>query len=244
MIKSYNNIGGQYWRKERIQKLLQIFPEGQFCIEADGQVVACALSIIVNYADFGEQHTYEQVTGNYTFDTHDPNGDTLYGIEVVVHPDFRGLRLGRRLYEARKGCCEQFSLRAIIAGGRIPSYHLYADQMAPREYIDKVRRNEIYDPTLSFQLANDFHVKRILKNYLKGDTESKEYATLLEWNNVLYIPKKNNSPKHTHNYENPNHKPNPGSSRSGQLIPRNDKPGYRHEPAAQSRNQAIACYPS
>jgi predicted amidohydrolase len=39
---------------------------------------------------------------------------------------------------------------------------------------------------LSFQLSNDFHVLRIIKNYLEGDEESKEFAVLLEWNNVYY----------------------------------------------------------
>src|SRR5690606_41398 len=45
---------------------------------------------------------------------------------------------------------------------------------------------EIFDPTLTFQLSNDFHVTKILNNYLPGDKESKEYATLLEWNNIYY----------------------------------------------------------
>lgn len=244
MIKSYNNIGGQYWRKERIEKLLQIFPEGQFCVEADGHVVGVALSIIVNYAEFGEQHTYDQVTGNYSFNTHDPAGDMLYGIEVVVHPESRGLRIGRRLYNARKQCCEHFNLRSIMAGGRIPSYHLYADQMTPRAYLDLVTRNKLYDPTLSFQLANDFHVKRILKHYLKGDTESKEYATLLEWNNVLYNPEQSivSLPKHIYTYEKSNDKPNIDSRRSGSCLPRHYKSGRRHEPATQSRHQAVVCH--
>ena len=29
-------------------------------------------------------------------------GNTLYGIEIMVDPEFRGLRLARRLYDARK----------------------------------------------------------------------------------------------------------------------------------------------
>jgi predicted amidohydrolase len=73
-----------------------------------------------------------------------------------------------------------------MAGGRIPNYTNYADTMSPREYIEKVQGKAIHDPTLSFQLSNGFHVKKVLKNYLEGDVESRDFATLLEWNNIYY----------------------------------------------------------
>jgi predicted amidohydrolase len=86
----------------------------------------------------------------------------------------------------RKELCENLNLRGIVAGGRIPNYEQFADRMTPRVYIDKVRLKELHDPTLSFQLSNDFHVKKVLKGYLPGDTQSLDYATLLEWNNIYY----------------------------------------------------------
>ncbi|GAA4396827.1 hypothetical protein GCM10023187_05400 [Nibrella viscosa] len=181
MMESYSTIGSPYWRKERLLRLLQLFPEGQLCADIGGQVVGCALSIIVNSEQVYRPHTYEAVTDKYTFNTHDPAGDVLYGIEVFVDPAYRGIGLGRRLYNARKDCCKRLNLRSMVAGGRIPNYHLYADQMTPQEYVDQVTRNALYDPTLSFQLANGFRVERILPHYLKGDHESCEFATLLTW---------------------------------------------------------------
>lgn len=186
MQQAYLDSGNGVWSKAKINDLLRIFPEGQLCIAVDGKVVACSLSIIVDYDLFGDTHTYEKITGKYTFSTHTPQGNVLYGIEIFVHPEYRGLRLARRLYEARKELCELLNLESIIAGGRIPGYHEYADRLTPRQYIDKVRAKEIYDPTLSFQIANDFHVRKVLKNYLPGDQESKEFATLIEWNNIYY----------------------------------------------------------
>jgi predicted amidohydrolase len=186
MIQAYAGMGGQPWKEESLARLIQKFPEGQIGIVLNGKVVGCALSIIVNYSKFGDNHTYKQITGNYTFDTHDPNGDTLYGIEVFIHPQSRGLRLARRLYDARKMLCEGMNLRAIVVGGRIPNYKDYALKMSPKEYIQKVKSREIYDPTLSFQLANDFQIKRIIQNYLPEDRESQGYATLLVWYNVYY----------------------------------------------------------
>ncbi|MGB3619073.1 MAG: bifunctional GNAT family N-acetyltransferase/carbon-nitrogen hydrolase family protein [Catalinimonas sp.] len=186
MIEAYAGIGGTYWREEKVFKLLELFPEGQICVELNGQVVACALAIVVDYKKFGDDHTYEDITGKYTFSTHDPLGDVLYGIDIFVHPGHRGFRLGRRLYGARKDLCERLNLRAIIAGGRIPNYERYADDLSPREYIEKVRMKEIFDPTLTFQLSNDFHVRKVLRNYLRGDTQSHEFAALLEWNNIYH----------------------------------------------------------
>nr|WP_290928250.1 hypothetical protein [Haliscomenobacter sp.] len=90
MIEAYAGIGGDYWQEKDIQTLLRIFPEGQLCVLVDGKVVASALSIIVNYRKYGDSHTFQEITGDYTFLTHDPNGDVLYGIEMFVHPDYRG----------------------------------------------------------------------------------------------------------------------------------------------------------
>ena len=186
MERVYQGVDDPFWEKMDIKRLLKVFPEGQLCIEVEGKMVAAALAIIVNYKKFGDNHTYKQITGNESFSTHDAGGDVLYGIDVFVHPDYRGLRLGRRLYDGRKELCENLNLKSIIAGGRIPNYEKYAEELTPRQYINAVRDRKIHDPILNFQMGNDFHVKKILKNYLPGDSQSKDYATLLEWNNIYY----------------------------------------------------------
>jgi predicted amidohydrolase/ribosomal protein S18 acetylase RimI-like enzyme len=191
MTMVYSNIGDATWSYDQIKNLLEIFPEGQICIEDKGKMVACALSLIVDYSKYGDNHTYEQITGNYKFSTHDENGDVLYGIDVFVHPDYQGLRLGRRLYDARKELCENLNLKGIVLGGRIPGYNANSQNLTPRAYIDLVKQKEIYDPILTFQLSNDFHVVKVLTNYLPDDTESRAYAVLLEWNNIYYTEKEN-----------------------------------------------------
>ncbi|MBD1429632.1 bifunctional GNAT family N-acetyltransferase/carbon-nitrogen hydrolase family protein [Sphingobacterium litopenaei] len=187
MTEAYHGVG-DVWSRENIVDLIDVFPEGQLCVEVNGHVVACALSIILNSKKNNIYDSYYEIIDDGKFSKHDYEGDTLYGIEVFVHPEFRSLRLGRRLYDSRKELCEQMNLKSIIAGGRIPNYYNYAEEMSPRVYIEKVKRKEIYDPTLTFQLSNDFHVKKILKNYLPEDAESMEFATLLEWNNIYYEP--------------------------------------------------------
>jgi predicted amidohydrolase/GNAT superfamily N-acetyltransferase len=186
MKSAYMDMDEDYWDAASIKKLIKLFPEGQICVTVNNEVVGCALSIMVDYSKFGDTHTYKQITGNSTFKTHTDKGDVLYGIDIFVHPKYRGLRLARRLYDARKQLCENLNLKSIIAGGRIPNYQKYQNELTPKQYIDKVKYKEIYDPTLSFQLANDFHVRKILRNYLPEDSRSKGFATLIEWNNVYF----------------------------------------------------------
>ena len=165
MKEAYATLGGPLWSEANIDRLIDIFPEGQIAAVVDDKVVGCALSLIVKYDHFSDEHTYAEITGNYTFDTHTPKGDTLYGIEIFIRLEFRGLRLGRRLYDARKEICEKLNLRAIVFGGRIPGYSEHSNELTPKEYIQKVKFKELYDPILTFQTSNDFHVKKVL-NYI------------------------------------------------------------------------------
>ncbi len=186
MIEVYANLSDAYWKEPQIKTLINRFPEGQVVIKINNEFAGCALSIIVDYAKYENHHTYKEITGNYTFKTHNPEGDVLYGLDIFIRPKFRGLRLGRRLYDYRKDLCERLNLRGIIFGGRIPNYHTYSDLISPKEYIAKVRRKEIHDPVFNFQMSNDFYPSKILKNYLEGDHASNEYAVLLKWENIYY----------------------------------------------------------
>ena len=183
----YQDLGGS-WPKESLSRLIDEFPEGQIVIEDRGKVIAAALAVRCSYNRFTRAHTYDDLIGRRETFQHNAEGDALYGLDLFVHPDYRQYRLGRRLYDARKEICTQLNLQAILAGGRIVNYHKHADQMSPEGYIKAVRTREAYDPILSFQFANDFDVKRILRNYLPDDEKSKGFATLLEWNNLSYEP--------------------------------------------------------
>jgi len=189
MQLAYKGLSEGPWSRDEVARLIDLFPEGQIAVEVNGRVVGCALAIIVEYGEFGDDHTYEEVCDHGRFGTHDAEGDVLYGIDVFVHPDYRGLRLARRLYAKRKELCQQLNLRAIVAGGRIPGYKEHAETLSPSQYIEKVKNKELYDPILTFQLSNDFHVRKLLLNYLSTDVSSRRYATLLEWNNVDYEAK-------------------------------------------------------
>ena len=177
------------WKRDQLESHLEIFPEGQFVAEYDGRVIGSCSSLIINFDEYDDRHTWDDVTDNGYITNHNPDGYNLYGIEVMVHPKFRRMKIGQRLYDSRKELAAQMNLKSIIIGGRIPNYHKYADELLPREYVKEVQLHKIYDPVLSFQLLNGFTLMRINPNYLPDDLASNKYATLMEWNNWDYQPK-------------------------------------------------------
>ena len=177
------------WSEQEFHCLLRLFPEGQICIEDKGRPVAVALALIIDFSLYGDQHSYDQIVTNGTFGGHDPEGDYLYGIDVYTDPDFQQMRLGRRLYDARKELAENLNLKGILLGGRISGYHKHSGEMSPQEYIRRVKNKELYDPVLTFQISNDFHVRNLLDDYWPGDHQSRGNAVLLEWINIYYQKK-------------------------------------------------------
>ncbi|MDN4527665.1 bifunctional GNAT family N-acetyltransferase/carbon-nitrogen hydrolase family protein [Fictibacillus fluitans] len=176
------------WKREQLESHLDIFPEGQFVVTFEGKIIGSCSSLIINFDEYDDQHTWDEITDEGYITNHNPNGYNLYGIEVMVHPDYRRMKIGKRLYEARKELAEEWNLKSIILGGRIPNYYKYSKEMTPRDYVKEVIHHNIYDPVLTFQLMNGFTVMRINRHYLPDDKQSKEYATLMEWNNVDYLP--------------------------------------------------------
>ena len=164
MIEVYSNMQSTHWEEPQIKSLIDKFPDGQVVIKINGQLAGCALSLMVDYDKFDDHHTYKEITGDYTFSTHSSSGDVLYGIDVFIKPEFRGLRLGRRLYDYRKELCEKLNLRGIAFGGRIPNYHKHSDSISPKEYIEKVKRKEIHDPVFNFQILIVFTFNSLTNN--------------------------------------------------------------------------------
>lgn len=175
------------WSRSQVESQLQVFPAGQLCIEYDGQVVASSSSLIVDFDDFDDWQDWKLIADSGYIRTHNPRGDTLYGIEIMVHPEFQGFKLARRLYNARKELARNLNLRRIIIGGRIPGYKSHHGKMSASEYVDQVISKRLFDPVLTAQISNGFALRRLIPNYFPSDTASAGYATFLEWTNLEYV---------------------------------------------------------
>lgn len=174
------------WPRDQVESQIATFPEGQLVVECDGRVVASCSSLVVEFDEYEDGHTWNEVADRGYFGTHDPEGDTLYGVELMVDPEYRGMRLARRLYDARKQLCVDLNLKRIVVGGRIPGYSEHSSEMDVKTYVRRVLSKELFDPVMTVQISNGFALKRIIRSYLDEDRESEGYATLLEWVNLDY----------------------------------------------------------
>jgi GNAT superfamily N-acetyltransferase len=173
------------WTASFLVSHREVFPEGQLVAEDldTGEVVGMAATLIVNWDDYDRLDSYRDMTDGMRFTNHDPSGRTLYGAEVMVDPSRRRQGVGARIYDARRELAERLGLLRIRAGARLAGYGKHAGEMTAEEYVVRVVRGELRDPTLSFQLAQGFHVLAVVPGYLRGDRQSQGYAALIEWLN-------------------------------------------------------------
>ncbi|HSJ28920.1 MAG TPA: GNAT family N-acetyltransferase [Acidimicrobiia bacterium] len=163
--------------EEDVDEHVAVFPEGAFAAELDGRLVGVAVGWTMDFDLDDPMHRLHDVMEP---DCHDPHGAWYYGLDISVHPEARGLGIGRRLYDARKAFIRRTRRRGMLAGGMIPGYRAVQHELSPAEYVAQVVAGERRDPTLSFQLSNGFVVRGLLPNYVVG-TAGRGVATLLVW---------------------------------------------------------------
>ena len=56
MDLTYPGMGA--WTSEQFTSMIKRFPGGQICIEDNGRVICAALSLVIDYSKYGDNHTY------------------------------------------------------------------------------------------------------------------------------------------------------------------------------------------
>ncbi|MFC0471654.1 GNAT family N-acetyltransferase [Halalkalibacter kiskunsagensis] len=170
-----------WWSRDQIKSHITTFPEGALLAEIDDVIVGSATSLLVTFD--GKPHTWDDIADNgYIKASHQPNGDSLYGIDLCVRPSYRGKGIAQALYAARKETVRQLGLTRFLAGCRIPTYRQYSDQLDVKSYVKAVQKGDIKDLVLTFMLKQGLTPLQVLPNYLEDD-ESLDYAVLVEWKN-------------------------------------------------------------
>jgi ribosomal protein S18 acetylase RimI-like enzyme len=170
-----------WWNEEQLKNHVELFPEGSFCVEVDGEVVGSMTALIVNYKP-GDMHSWEEVTDNGYIRSHNPKGNTLYVVDISVKPAFRKLGIGKKMMQAMYETVVYLDLDRLLGGGRLSGYHKYSAELSPEQYLEKVVEGELNDPVTTFLMRVGRVPVGVAHNYLDDD-ESGNCAALMEWKN-------------------------------------------------------------
>ncbi len=175
------------WSLEQLESHLHFFPAGQLvAVDADhlDKVFGYSASLIIDWDDYEDWQSWKEFTDRGLFSNHNTKtGKTLYGAEVMVDPTIQSQGIGGKIYRAREHLAKSLGLLRIRAGARLRNYGKVASKMSADDYVLKVVRGEMRDPTLTFQLRNGFKVIDVVSDYLFSDPESLGFAALIEWLN-------------------------------------------------------------
>ena len=169
-----------WWNREQIATHVRVFPDGAMCAEINGAVVGSATAHILQWDEHDPAHTWSEASDDGYLRNHNPQGNTLYGVDVAVHPDYRGQGIARAFYQARYQLVRDLRLKRFLAGSRLSGYRTYRDTLTPEVYADAVCRGELIDPVITPQLRAGLIPIRVVHQYLP-DEESCDNALLMAW---------------------------------------------------------------
>jgi GNAT superfamily N-acetyltransferase len=172
----------EWMTEEHFASHLRLFPAGQH-VALDGQrVVGQSSTFRISGEVVFAPHSFHDIMAAGFFTNHDEQGEWLYGADMSVHPDYRGRRISRLLYDTRKQLCRLLNLCGMVAGGMIPGYKDYRARMSVEDYARAVAAGELTDPTLTPQLRAGFKLRGILYNYIDAGELGND-STLIVWEN-------------------------------------------------------------
>lgn len=153
-------------KKQHFQNHINLFPEGQLVIETqDKQIIATTSTFLCHFPE--HDHTFLAATDNlWLTKSHQKNGQWMYGVDMGVLPKYRGLGLSKELYKARQTICQQLGICGQVTVGMPIGYGRYKHLFSIAAYCEKLKNNELSDPTVSAQRKAGFIWIRPIFNYL------------------------------------------------------------------------------
>lgn len=165
--------------KEHFANHLRVFPEGQLVVTDNDKVIASSSTLRINFPKLG--HTFMEVTDNlWISNTHLPDGEWLYQFDIGVLPAYRGLKLSTELYNAQQELVKQLGMKGQVLVGMTIGYGKYKDRYSIQEYCEKLKNNELTDPTITPQRKAGFQWIQPIFNYLDDPTAG-NCSILMAW---------------------------------------------------------------
>lgn len=158
---------------------LELFPEGQLVIKDAEKVVGMTTTMRSKFDFSHYHHTFKETIAGGWLTNHDPEGDWLYGLDIGVHPDYRGLGLARILYRARHEITNELGLKGQVTVGMMNGFGAVSNQMTGEQYFQELITGKRKDPTLSAQIKIGFEPIALIPDYL-NDPACGNYGVLIK----------------------------------------------------------------
>jgi GNAT superfamily N-acetyltransferase len=171
-------------RREHYLNHIRIFPEGQFVALHNNRVIGMTTSIRYHLTT-NSFHTFDDVLDGGFLNTHEPDGEWLYGMDIGTHPDYRGKGIATYLYDARQATVHKLGLKGQFTYGMLSGFGALQSNMSAEEYYQKVIANEIKDPTVSRQMKNGFKPHGLVAGYVDDPVCAGYCAFLIRENEWL-----------------------------------------------------------
>jgi len=163
-------------RAEQYLRHLDIFPEGQFVLttggtsgedhQPGGQIIGSTTTMLTAF-DFDKPcHRFRDSFGGGWLTHHQPAGDWLYGLDMSIHPAWRGRGGARLLYRARHQLALHLGLRGQLTVGMPSGYGALHDELSGTAYYRQWLAGLRTDPTLTPQQKIGFRPLALIPDYL------------------------------------------------------------------------------
>lgn len=170
---------------EELEDHHRVFPQGQFVAATidDDQVAGVHFTLRLMMTDFHIDDSWDVLTAGGSFLDHDPNGHTLYGADIMVHPRHQHHGLAHALTDCTRQLVQDERLWRMVGASRVPGYSKHAGAMPIEQYVEAVIGGQQFDPVLSLHLKDGWSVVRPIHGYLQHDDDSGGWAVVIQWVN-------------------------------------------------------------
>ena len=174
---------------EELEDHRQVFSRGQFiAVDERNAVAGVHFTLRLRMLDYHMDDPWDVLTSGGSFLDHNPEGPTLYGADIMVHPGHQHHGIGHALTDQARLLVQELQLWRMVGASRLPGYGKYASAMSIGQYVDSVLNGKRFDPVLSIHLRDGWTAVRPIHGYLQHDEDSAGWAEVIQWVNPAYPP--------------------------------------------------------
>lgn len=164
-------------KPDEIRRRISTFPQGQFVLEINNQVIGVIYSQRISNSEVLEEKVFTEIPS-----LHNISGTVVQLLSINILPGFRDCGLGDQLLEFMLQYCVLINgIEKVVGITRCSNYANYT-QMPLVDYVrEKTESGLFLDPVLKFHQVHGAFIKKIIPDYRPEDIENKGYGVLVEY---------------------------------------------------------------